>query len=131
MVFSCGLSAAEVSGVGSAAREPEEIVPGLVFSVVTQAPKNTLHWRIARGGTGADAPAAATTGNEAVMPGESYAYHWDAEGKVFWFSTIRSLVRIDISDRAVARRLSRPASGYASYKDLPPAFRDHVKQILE
>jgi len=71
------------------------------------------------------------TAGEAVLPGEKYAYYWDPEQRIFWFATVRSIFRGDFSDWAATRSVTRSTKGLESYEDLPPAFRDNVRKVLE
>jgi len=123
--------AQEISGIGSSPMQPQRLTDELSFSVISQPPANTLHWKITRDKKISEKGADSSTSGEAVLPGEKYTYFWDQENKIFWFSTVRALLRMDISDWASTKSVTRSTKGFESYEDLPSVFRDNVRKILE
>ena len=131
LFVTCNSYAQEISGIGAAPMQPQELTDELSFSVISQAPANTLHWKITRNKKIiSQGPDSKTAGDE-VLPGERYAFYWDKDTRVFWFATIRAILKIDLSHWGSTTSVSRSTNMYESYKDLPLVFRANVDRISE
>ena len=131
LIFPYCVYSQEISGIGSSPMQAQRLTDELSLSVISQPSTNTLHWKIVRDKKISEKGADSTTAGEAVLPGEKYTYYWDKEKRIFWFSTVRALLRMDVSDWASTKSVARPTKGFESYEDLPSAFRDNVRKILE
>jgi hypothetical protein len=123
--------AQEISGIGSSPMQPQELTDELSFSVISQSPANTLHWKITRNEKIITQGPDSTTAGEAVLPGEKYAYYWDKDTGMFWFATVRAILKMDVSHWGSTTSMTRSTNMYESYDDLPHVFRANVDRILK
>jgi hypothetical protein len=127
----CSIYAQEISGIGSSSMQPQVLTAELSFSVISQPPANTLHWKITRSKKNLTQGPDSTTAGDAVLPGEKYAYYWDKDTRIFWFATIRAILKMDVSHWDSTTSVSRSTSMYDSYEDLPLVFRANVDRIAK
>ena len=126
----CSIYAQEISGMGSSSMPPQVLTDELSFSVISQPPANTLHWKITRSTKNLTQGPDSRTAGEAVLPGEKYVYYWDKDTQMFWFATIRAILKMDVSHWGSTTSVSRSTNMYESYDDFPLVFRANIDRIL-
>lgn len=130
LFFAAPAMAQEISGVGSSPMHARKLTETLSFAVIEKPPANTLHWQITRDKSRSDSGVDQSTAGESSLPGESYAYYWDKKKSVFWFATVRTVTRMDLSAPVTTNSEITTIQGFEHIEGLPAAFREDVKKML-
>lgn len=130
LLLAASAIAQEISGVASFPMQPRKLTEILSFAVIEQQPENTLHWQITRDKANSSEGVDTITAGEGALSGESYAYYWDKEKSIFWFATVQTVTKMDLSDPASTKSVITSMPGFENIEGIPAAFQEDVKKIL-